>query len=151
MSVATNVHDLREVEAFYKRWGPDVFVFCRLFLGDKPQAEVLTSKAFVEFYRESSELPVTGEVPCGLVGAAFQGIQPGRAEPHSSKDGATLESCILRLDCRQRAVFIMRNVLGMSWPGVATATGSSLEDVRQAWLKGMLTVRDLLPRDFFER
>jgi DNA-directed RNA polymerase specialized sigma24 family protein len=151
MSVAVNVHDLHEAEAFYKRWGPDLFAFGRLFLGDEQQAEVVSSKAFVEFYRESSELPVAGEVPSRLVGSAFRAMQPCRAEPHSSKDGATLESCILRLDCRQRAVFIMRNVLRMSWPGVATATSLSVEDVRHAWLKGMLAVRDLLPRDFFER
>src|SRR5581483_762243 len=149
MSVAVNVHDLHEAEAFYKRWGPDVFVFCRLFLGDKQQAEALSSKTFLEFYRQSDKLSVTDEVPSRLIGLAFQAVQPCLEGPQSSKDGGTFESCILRLDCRQRAVFIMRNVMGMSWPGVAAATCLSAEDVRQAWLKGMLTVRDLLPRDFF--
>ncbi len=151
MSVAVNVHDLHETKAFYKRWGPDVFVFCRLFLGDEQQAEAVSSKAFVEFYRESFELPITGEVPSRLMGLVFQAIQPCREGPRLGKDIGTLETCILRLNCRQRAVFIMRNVMGMSWPVVAAAANLSVEDARQAWLKGMLLVRDLLPRDFFDR
>jgi DNA-directed RNA polymerase specialized sigma24 family protein len=151
MSVATNIHDLCEVEAFYKRWGPDVLVFCRLFLGDEPRAETVSSKAFLEFYRESSELPITGEIPSRLIGFAFQAMQSCRAEPQSSMNDHSLENCILRLECRPRAAFIMRNVLRMSWPGLASATGLSIDDARQVWLKGMLRVRDLLPRDFFER
>jgi DNA-directed RNA polymerase specialized sigma24 family protein len=151
MSVAVSVHDLHETEAFYKRWGPDVFVFCRLFLGDEQLAEAASSKAFVEFYRQSGDLSVAGEVPSRLIGLAFQAMQPCREGPRLDKDNGTLENCILRLSCRQRAVFIMRNVMGMSWPGVAAATSLSAEDARQAWLRGMLTVRDLLPRDFFDR
>ncbi|MBI3476337.1 MAG: hypothetical protein HY010_11435 [Acidobacteria bacterium] len=150
MSVAVNVHDLHEAEAFYKRWGPDVFVFCRLFLGDEQQAEAVSSKAFVEFYRHSGKLSVTGEVPSRLMALVFQAMQPCREGPRLDKDSDTLENCILRLNCRQRAVFIMRNVMAMSWPGVAAATSLSVEDARQTWLKGMLTVRELLPRDFFE-
>jgi len=151
MSVAANAHDLREVEAFYKRWGPDVFVFCRLFLGDEQQAETVSSKTFLEFYRESTESPIMGEIPSRLVGFAYQLMQPSRADPHSNLRDNSLQNCILRLDCRQRAVFIMRNVLGMSWTGLASAMGSSIDDVRQVWLKGMINVRDLLPRDFFNR
>ncbi len=151
MSVAANVHDLREVEAFYKRWGPDVFVFCRLFLGDVRQAETVSVKAFLEFYRQSSELPTTGEVPSQLVGFAFQAMQSCQAGPVASSQNSSLEDCILQLDCRQRAVFIARNVLGMAWPGIASATNFTLEEVRKYWLSGMLRVRELLPRDFFER
>jgi hypothetical protein len=151
MSVAANVHDLREVEAFYKRWGPDVFVFCRLFLGDEPQAETVSSKAFLGFYRESSELPLTGEVPPRLVGSALQAMQPCRDGTASSPQSGSLEKCILHLDCKQRSVFIARNVLGMTWSGIAIATNFPLEEVRQFWLSGMLQVRELLPRDFFER
>ena len=148
---ATNVHDLHEVEAFYKRWGSDVFTFCRLFLGDEPEAEALCSKAFLRFYRESRELPLTGELPPGLVGSALQAMQPCRDRTASSPPISSLEKCILHLDCKQRSVFIARNVLGMTWSGIATATNFSVEEVRQFWLSGMLRVRELLPRDFFER
>jgi DNA-directed RNA polymerase specialized sigma24 family protein len=151
MSVAISVHDLHETEAFYKRWGPDLFVFCRLFLGDEQPAEAVSSKAFVEFYRQSGKLSVAGEVPSRLIGLVFQAMQPRREGLRLGEDSGTLENCILRLNCRQRAVFIMRNVMGLSWPGVAAATGLSVEDVQQSWLKGMLTVRDLLSQDFFDR
>ena len=151
MSSAANVHDLRDVEAFYKRWGADVLVFCRLFLGNDLEAETASSKAFLEFYRESSELPITGEIPSRLVGFAFEAMQPCRAGPHSNMKDRSLANCILRLDCVHRAVFIMRNVLAMSWPGLASATGSSVDDMRKVWLMGMRSVRELLPRDFFDR
>lgn len=148
MSVTANVRDLREVEAFYKRWGPDVFVFCRRFLGDVRQAEAMASKAFLDFYRQSSELPTTGEVPPRLVGFAFQAMQPCQVGPTTPPQNGSLEDCILQLDCRQKAVFLARNVLGMSWPGIASATDLPLEEVRKFWLNGMLRVRELLPRGF---
>lgn len=151
MSVVAGMYQEREVEAFYKRWGPDVFVFCRLFLGDEAQAETLAAQAFLTFYREGGCLPTTGEVPPRLVGSAFQAMQPCQPERSPVAQGGALEKCILCLDCKERAVFIMRNVLGMSWPGLASAMGSSVEDVRGVWLKSMFSIRDLLPRDFFDR
>ena len=151
MSVVAGMYQEREVAAFYKRWGPDVFVFCRLFLGDKAKAETSAAGVFLTFYREGGSLPTTGEVPARLVGSAFQALQPCQPEPSPIPEGGALEKCILRLDCTQRAVFIMRNVLGMTWTGVATAMNLSAEEVRRLWWKGMLTLRELLPRDFFER
>ena len=111
MSVAANVHDLREVEAFYKRWGPDVFVFCRLFLGDEPQAEALCSKAFLQFYRECRELPLTGEVPPRLVGSALQAMQPCR-------DG-TASSPAERLFRRVHSSFGLQTKVGVYRPECA--------------------------------
>jgi DNA-directed RNA polymerase specialized sigma24 family protein len=151
MSVVAGMHQAREVEAFYKRWGPDVFVFCRLFLGDEAKAEAPTSSAFLAFYRKSGSLLTTGEVPPGLVGSAFHAMQPCPPEPSPPSQGGGLEKCVLSLDCQQRAAFIMRSVLGMTWPGVASALSLPMEEVRQLWLKGMLRLRELLPRDFFER
>lgn len=151
MSAAVNAHDLRAIEAFYQRWGPDVFAFCRLFLGDERRAELVCSKAFLDFCRELSQLPTTGEIPSLLVGLAYQAMQPCRNEQSADLKEKSLENCILRLDCRQRAVFIMRNVLCMTWPNIACASSSSTEEVRECWLRGMLNVRNLLPRDFFNR
>jgi len=90
MSAAVNAHDLREVEAFYQRWGPDVFAFCRLFLGDEEQAEIVCSKAFLTFYRESTRLPVTGEIPSRLVGLAYQAMQPCRTQSGAKRDANAL-------------------------------------------------------------
>ena len=151
MSAIDNVHDAREIEDFYQRWGPDVFIFCRLFLGDEREAERIASRAFLAFYRHETALSVTGEVPSMLVGLAFKEMQPCQPDLISTFEPDPLRRSILSLDCRQRAVFIMRNVLAMSWAGVANATHWSVEEVRQYWTKGMLRVRELLPRDFFER
>ena len=151
MSVVAGMYQEREVEAFYKRWGPDVFVFCRLFLGDEAEAETLAARAFLTFCREGGTLPTTGEVPPRLVGSAFHAMQPCQPERSRLSQGGALEKSILCLDCKQRAVFIMRNVLGMTWTGVATGMNLSAEKVRQLWLKGMLRLRELLPHDFFDR
>ncbi len=151
MSVVAGTHHLPEVEAFYRRWELDVFVFCRLFLGNEVEAETLASRAFLNFYRESGSLPTTGEIPPRLVGSAFHVTQPCQPERSPTSQGGGLEKCILWLDCKQRAVFIMRNVLGMTWAGIASAMSLSVEEVRQLWLKGMLRVRELLPEDFFKR
>jgi len=151
MSVAVNVHDSHEAQAFYERWGPDVFVFCRLFLGDKEQAETASSRAFVEFYSQTNKLPESDEVPSRLIGLALRAMTPCGAKLTSIADPYSLEDCVLSLDYQKRAVFILRNVLGMSWLGVATAMSLPVEEVQQAWLQAMLTVRRLLPRDSFER
>jgi len=151
MSIAMNAHELREAEAFYKRWWPDVFAFCRLFLGDEEQAEVVSSKAFLSFYRESTGLPVADEIPSRLVGLAYNAMQSCRAERSVITNEPSLKHCVLLLDCRQRAVFIMRNVLRMSWPSVASVSGSSVEKAQESWLGAMLKVRDLLPPHFYNR
>ena len=150
MSATLIAHDARRVEAFYQRWSSDVFVFCRLFLGDEREAERMVSRAFLDFYRESSVLPLGDGLPAHLIGFAYRAMQPCRPVPAQSL-GGSLEKCLAYLDSRQRAVFIARNVLGVAWPSVAVATGLVIEEVKKLWLAGMLKVRDLLPRDFFNR
>ena len=39
---------------------------------------------------------------------------------------------------------------GIAWDTTARATELSVEEVRQHWVAGMLRVRELLPREFFE-
>ncbi|MBS1852829.1 MAG: hypothetical protein JST79_18140 [Acidobacteria bacterium] len=151
MSVAVRTHRVREMQAFYKRWSPDVLTFCRLFLGNEPTAELLTSEAFAKFYRTSSVFPTTGEMPPELIGAAFHAVQPCSPERRRQPQQSVLENRIVALDCAEKAAFIMRNVLGMTWAGVANAMKVSLQEAKEFWLRGMFTVRDLLPREFFDR
>jgi DNA-directed RNA polymerase specialized sigma24 family protein len=78
-------------------------------------------------------------------------MQPCRSERSPASQNSALAKGILWLDCKQRAAFIMRNVLGMTWTGVAGAMNLPVEEARRLWLMGMLRLRELLPRDFFER
>ena len=149
MSVAANTHDLTSVEAFYKRWGPDVFVFCRLFLGDKEQAEKVSANVFVDYCRESSELPVSGDIPGRLVNRAYRAMPPCRGTQPAQRKCDRLEDCIPHLDCNERVVFILRNVLGLDWEATSRASELSAEQVRQFWLTGMLRMRELLRVGFF--
>src|SRR5436190_20051924 len=90
-------------------------------------------KGVLEFLSGSTRLPVADGIPSRLVGLAYSAMQPCRAERSVRTNDPSLENCILLLDCRQRAVFIMRNVLRMSWPTVAGASGSSVEDAKESW------------------
>lgn len=149
MSATLITHDARRIEAFYQRWSSNIFIFCRLFLGDKKEAERIVSRTFLAFYRDASELPLAGGIPVRLIGFAYQVMQPCRSGPARPFGGA-LEDCLAHLDCRERAAFIARNVLSMAWPDVATAIGVSVKEAQKLWLTGMLRVRDLVPRDFFK-
>ena len=151
MSGTANAHEVHSVEKFYERWGSDLFAFCRLFLGDILQAESTCGTAFLAFYRSSARLEVEGEIPAPLVRLAVQQMNGRRAQVNFMRDPDVLESCILSLRCEPRAVFIMRNVLGMSWTGVATAMGVPIDEVHELWTEGMMRVRELLPRDFCGR
>jgi len=57
---------------------------------------------------------------------------------------------LLYLPCEQRAVFILRNVLGVPEKSVAVATGFSPERVRELWIQGLIQLRSLLPKDFLK-
>lgn len=150
MSALTNVHELHGAEQFYQRWSGDVFALCRLFLGDDYQAEKVMLRTFLAFYHEARELRVDGELSPDLVRIALREM-PCTTGARREGPGAQFENCILALQCQQRAVFILRNVLRMGWPVIVQAINLPLEQIRELWLKGMLTVRELLPRDFFER
>src|SRR2546429_3244998 len=80
------------------------------------------------------DVAVTGVQTCALpiLGLAYSAMQPCRAERSVRTNDPSLENCILLLDCRQRAVFITPNVLRMSWPTVAGASGSSVEEIGRA-------------------
>ena len=149
MSVMTSAHEPRELEDFYKRWSCEVYRFCRLFLGDAAEAERILPQAFAAFYRQTELLPMGGKVRARLFALALQAMQASRSGLEKAPGISALESCILRLECKQRAVFIARSVFGMEWPEAASLTESTIHDARRSWLQAMLRLQELLPRDFF--
>jgi len=48
-------------------------------------------------------------------------------------------------------VFILRSMLGMSDSSVASATGLPMERLRGLWRRSLFNLREILPREFFER
>ncbi|HEY4684346.1 MAG TPA: hypothetical protein VIH17_13990 [Candidatus Acidoferrales bacterium] len=144
------VRSKEEVRTFYKRWGAPVLTFWRLFLGDEAQAEEATAEAFLVYLRGDHALEQNHALIL-LLRFAVDTAQD-RASPSVSRkpDDQTLKSAVLLLPCEQRAVFILRNVLRMDAASVAIATGLPCEQLRELWLRSLLAVRELLPKDFFK-
>lgn len=141
----------KEVRAFYERWKGLVFRICLLFLGNEERATDATAQAFAGYVRDHAELAID-KLPPLLVRLALGVTRSWCAAhvPPASRDGDSLQGAILRLPCEQRAVFILRNVLGMDRQDVSEATGLSLQLIGELWIRSMLTLRERLPREFFK-
>ena len=140
-----------EIREFYDRWKASVFRFCVLFLGDEERASEATGKAFLRYMREAPDA-ASDQLPRGLVGFALEAAREWCASPAdlARSDGSSLREAILRLPCEQRAVFLLRNVLGMDRQAVSEVTGLTTRRISELWLKSMLALREQLPRDFFK-
>ncbi len=141
----------KDVRAFYDRWKGSVFRFCLLFLGNEERATDATAQAFAGYVRDQAELAID-KLPPLLVRLALGATRSWCAAPvpPASGDGDSLQGVILRLPCEQRAVFILRNVLGMGRQEVSDATGLSLQQTSELWVRSMLALREQLPREFFK-
>ena len=136
-----------EVREFHQRWSAQVLTFCRLLLGDDRLAENATADAFVLFLRkgfalESRQLPSL-LLRCA-VSAARERCSPGDGPIEKTPD---LRSAILSLPCEQRAVFILRCVLGLDSPSVAMATGLASHNAPRLWAESLLPIRGLLSKE----
>lgn len=148
MAIGRSEEDIRK---FYDRWKALVFRFCVMFLGDEKRASEVTGQAFLRFMKEAPDAAID-QLPHGLVRFALEAASQWCASlTHLGRtDGSSLREAILRLPCEQRAVFILRNVLGMDREAVAEATGLTIPRISELWLRSMLAVREQLPRDFFK-
>lgn len=140
----------REVREFYERWKVSVFTFCRLFLGDEQRAQDVTLRAFLAYFREGHPLELT-QLPDSLLRCVLESAKhqctPSRVH---RADGKLLQSALLSLPCEQRAVFILRSILGVPHGSVAVAAGFSPEHVHELWVQGLMRLRNLLPQNFFK-
>lgn len=141
----------KQVREFYDRWKAPVFRFCVLFLGDKKRAADATGQAFLRYVKETPDA-ANNQLPHGLVRLALEAARQVcvTPDPLSRSGGVPLQEAILTLPCEQRAVFILRNVLGMDRRDVSEVTGHSLRQVSELWTRSMLTLREQLPKEFFK-
>ena len=140
----------KEARAFYKRWKVPVFTFCRIFLGDEQRAQDVALEGFLAYFRGDHPLELT-QLPDPLLRCVLESARnqcaPGRLQQVDAKG---LEVALLTLPCEQRAVFILRNVLGVPDKSVAIATGFTPERVRELWVQGLFRLRNLLPENSFK-
>lgn len=128
-----------QLEEFYRRWKAPVFTFCCLYLGDKHLAGDATSRAFLSYYRQHSELELS-QLPPPLIGAALTAvyrlasIRSGPAVvTRAAGDAQPLTDVILTLAGEERTVFILRTVLKINAEAISAATGLPLERVHELW------------------
>ncbi len=143
--------EAREFNVFYERWNTSVFRFCCLFLGCQDLASECTCEAFSDYLREKSVLQ-TSTLPPRLMGLALAAVKRRAANiSQANRSGQSLPEKVLCIPCDQRAVFILRSVLGMSDSSVALATSLPVQRVRGLWLQSLFRLRELLPRKFFQK
>lgn len=139
----TDIHD------FYRRWSPQVCAFCRLFLGDPSRAEEATARAFLAYVERDLDLDF-GELPDDLLRFAWEaGKHYDETRPSLVANGRDLGKAILLLPFEERAVFILRSVMGMDELDVGTVLDFPLQKVRETWMRALLELRRLLPTSFF--
>ncbi len=138
-----------EIKVFYDRWKTSVFRFCCLFLGCKDLASECTCEAFLNYLREKLALQ-TSALPSHLMGFALAAVERRSVRAaRANGPSRNLPETLLCIPCDQRAVFILRSVLGMSDLSVAAATGFPVERMRRLWRRSLFSLRAMLPRKFF--
>ncbi|HJY87245.1 MAG TPA: response regulator [Candidatus Acidoferrales bacterium] len=137
-----------EIKVFYDRWKASVFRFCCLFLGYRDLAGECTCEAFLNYLREKLVLQ-TSALPARLMGFALAAVKR-RSVLAPETPSPSLAQKVRCIPSDERAVFIMRSVLGLDDSSVALATALPVERMRGLWLRSLLNLRAMLPRGFFE-
>ena len=134
--------DEQDFNDFYQHWGPSVFSFCHMFLGDEQQAELATQNAFVEYVRGRYPFELES-LPRNLVRFALR--EALKLAPPSPRfpDTEELEGVLSMLEPADRAVFILRTVLDLPLHEVANITQLTNEQVNESWMKASLYLRDI--------
>ena len=138
---------VESVRVFYDRWSRTVFRFCQLFVGDRDRAEKATEVAFLKHYRAGPDLDLD-VVPVSLLRQALQAVRSACGS--NGIPVQDLRTAILCLPFEERAVFILRSVLDFDFGKIAEVTACKEEQVKRAWVQGLVHLREYLPRDFFK-
>jgi DNA-directed RNA polymerase specialized sigma24 family protein len=140
----------QEIRGFYDRWKSQVYTLCLLFPDDEKTAEEAVTEAFATFLRTKGSLLPDG-LPAGLLASAVASLHRRCAGVTASRSAdQSLKPALLRLRCEQRAVFILRDVLGLEEGVVAAATRLPSNQVRALRFAALMQLRELLPKDFLE-
>lgn len=144
MVVATNEKELRE---FYTKWSPLVFRVCRLFLGNDAEAEKATEAGFLTYFERELDLDRVA-LPILLLIFALEAGKRYCASIAKRPDPPTeLGEAILLLPCDERAVFILRNVVGLDELTVGEIVELPIPEVRKRWFQSLMHLRELMPKE----
>lgn len=140
----------KEVRKFYEQWKAPVFTFCCLFLGDEDLASEATVEGFLAYVRTDLPLQLR-RLPEFLLRSVLDAVKNRCSLPGPQRlNGRDLEGAVRSLPCDQRAVFILRSVVGLPEQSVAFVTELSTEQVRRLWVQSLIGIRNLLSDLFFK-
>lgn len=133
---------------YIQRWVPMIVRFCELFLGNKPQAEEVTVRAFLESLRAGSLIEFD-QTPVQLLSSAFRNCR--NCSAGSQRPSDLLQAAILRLPEIDRGVFILHAALSIQMPWVAAIVGVSHPEALCLWANALIEIRDsLLPTGYLK-
>lgn len=143
-------NDIRE---FYQRWNATVFTFCRFYLGDEGLGEAATALAFSKFLRTGLPLH-TDHLPLGLLRFALDAVRHFSIAVPQHALHSHLSHVVLSLPREDRAIFILRGLLGFHYRWIAAVAGVPRQRVQQLWVRSLARLRcyipDFEPRSFRE-
>lgn len=140
---------LEEVGRFYDEFKRAVFTYCWLFLGGQENAERGTEETFVRYVRGRFPLEIDGP-PILLLRCAVE-VTRGQCRSIPAATVAALERVILALPCEQRAVLIMRAVLGLEAQSVAAILRMPIKAVERLFLASVHNLHSQLPPEFLKK
>lgn len=133
---------------YVQRWAPMLVRFSELFLGNKPQAEEVTVRAFLELLGAGAPIEFD-HPPVQLLSSAFRNCR--NRSVGSQRPSDVLHAAILRLPEIDRGIFILHSALSIQLPWVAAILTISHEDALQLWAKSLIEVRSsLLPTGYLK-
>lgn len=139
----------RAVRRFYRQWSPRVFAFCRLLFGDEAQAENATQTAFQGYLERDLPLEWVG-IPAFLFMFALDHARNGMPPRTTAPQALRLEDAILALPVKDRAVFILRNIMDFEEFVVGEIAEIPVNEVRRRLVRSLRCVRELLTKDYFK-
>ncbi|MBS1852830.1 MAG: hypothetical protein JST79_18145 [Acidobacteria bacterium] len=125
-----------------------VFTFLQAFLGDRAAAEDLAYQVTMLVLRQTKSDALEHSILLSALTLALRTAESYRAGGIGHDPGAPLEIAIRRLPAAERAVLILRNLLGMDWADVAVVASASSDKARQTWRTAVTRLTELLQRDF---
>lgn len=141
----------KRMRKFYMRWSPLLLAFCQLLLEQDADAERSVLEAFQAYASHGLEFDLV-LLPALLFTFALDSAKKGRIPMRTqTTEIKTLRHALVQLPWKERAVFALRSVMGLEEELVGEIVEIPMQEVRRIWMKALLQMREVLPREFFLR
>lgn len=120
-----------------------------MLFGDQGEAEKATEEAFHAYVERDLTLEWAG-IPAFLFMCALDRAKNPALERTAAPHALRLEDAIFSLPVKDRAVFILRNIMELEKFVVGEIAEIAVNEVRRIWMRSLRCVRELLTKDYFK-